>query len=191
MPVTLPSPPLESVSALSDALETGGFSTRGYLATADPPQRWIPQKLFTAFVQDLAAGTPVVACAREVGWRYVMPQAFAEPVSAEVRVDTAGQHVVDHFAQGPQSAQTLAFTRQILDDPQWAGDQYTLQVLLVSALYVMALWVRHADPDRDWFVPLGPGDERLATGQYYDAGRFNAILFDLAKVRINQPTPDA
>jgi hypothetical protein len=191
MPVNLPSPPLESLTALSDALGSGGFSTRSYLATADPPQRWVPQRVYTIFVQDLAGGKSVAESAREIGWRYVLPQAFGVAVSAEVRIDEAGRHLVGHFAQGPQSAQTLELTRQVVDDPRFAADEYTLQLLVVPALYVLALWLRHADPNRDWFVPVAPGDARLAAGEYYEAIRFNDVLMAMAAERMRQDTPEA
>src|SRR5437667_11102518 len=134
MPVSMPSPPIESVTALNQALAAENYSTRAYLATAEHPSQWVHQKLYLVFVQDLAVGKPVIECAREAGWRYLLPQAFGVAVSAEIRIDAEGRHLLGHFAQGPQTTQTLEFTHRIVDDPQFAAEDYTLQLLFVPGL---------------------------------------------------------
>jgi hypothetical protein len=191
MPVIIPSPPAESINALNNALRLDRSSSHRYLGTRDAPERWVPQKLYVAFVQDLAAGKTVVECAREDGWRYFSPQAFGAAVSAEVRIDDNGSHVVGHFAQGPQSTQALQFTQQVLEEPRFATHDYMLQLFVVPALYVFSLWLRSADPEGDWFLPLAPTAEPLIAGDYHDAARFNAILMTLAQQRMAQETPDA
>ena len=81
--------------------------------------------------------------------------------------------------------------RRVVADPRFAADDYTLQVLLLPALCVLALWLRHADPDRDWFVAVPPSDERIDPGAYYEAPRFNALLMAPAVNRMRDEAPDA
>jgi len=191
MPVTMPSPPADSLRALARAIEGSPAASREYLgAAAGAPSAWLPQKLYTIDVQDLADGKPIGDVARDVGWRYVLPQPLGAAVSAEVRPDAAGRHRVAHFAQGPQTLQTLELTRQLVEEPRFAAEEYTLQALIVPALYILALWLKNPDPDRDWFVPVEPTDPRLVPGRYYESPAFNDLLRSLAQERMRHPTPE-
>jgi hypothetical protein len=191
MPVRLPTPPIESLTALGDALNAGGVSTRSYLAMADATERWVPHHVYTAFVQDLAIGRPVAECARETGWQYLLPQSFGTVVSADVQIGPDGRHTIAHFAQGLQSEQTLRLTQQVINDPRLATDDYSLELLLVPGLYVLALWLRQTDASRDWFVPAVPGDARLPFGEYIEAARFDDVMRSMAIERMGQGTPEA
>jgi hypothetical protein len=190
MAVTLPRPPVESLTALQRALGEQPANVIPYAVTADPAPQWLAQKLFTAFVQDLAAGQRVNQCARDAGWRYLLRRPL-DAIAADVRLDAQGRHRFDQFAAGPLALQTLQFTQQVVDEPRFAaGESYALQALVVPAVYVLALWLAHANPERDWFMPIAPTDQRLVVGRYYDAEQFNAILATLARERMQHETPE-
>ena len=68
--------------------------------------------------------------------------------------------------------------------PQVLKGTYELRLLRVTALYVMAIWLKGEGSDPDLIFPMAPAPEVLKPGHAYSAQEFTRLLHELAKEKV-------
>jgi hypothetical protein len=166
------------------------MKTRGGMAFAVPHVEKERMSLASAHpvynvgLDALTAGRPLIE-AQQTGWRYLVHSDGATVASSEVSVDSAGRPTA--FArvnEGPFVGATVQALGQIGQRPEVAQGNYEIRLLKVPALYVVALWLKDLNGDRDLVIPLAPAPPYLVPGRAYVHTDFLKLLIEPARQRL-------
>jgi len=189
MPLLVPDPPKESISALRQALgalaERGQFSTKG-LRTARPEQvtATVPHQVFVLGLEDAAWAGNSLERAQLAGWRYLLEADKGIVASAETRVQDGERHLFSHVNEGPfvrGTVNALAVADSIREEDLGRSE---LRLLHIPALYFMSLWLHppgSAEGGGDLFIPIAPTPAGFEAGRVYRGDEFLARVRELAK----------
>jgi hypothetical protein len=192
MPVTFPTPPSDSLSALQDGLRNvraaQQLDPRGgslALAVAPTAKTMRPHPVYELGLNDLAAGKGIEA-ARPVAWRYLLVANNQTKQAAEIIPDPLGGGslfgaLTTGFVAGEEEA--LRVADQLPDVRQRA---YEIRALRVPALYVMSLWLKDTKGNEDRFIVMPPAFAPIKSLLVYTTGDLIAILQSLAAQKAPQ-----
>jgi hypothetical protein len=178
--------PVEAFKLVNDKIKAfskrGQFRTRA-LSQAQPRalNLTVPHPVYTLTLEDIVQQRSL-AVARTTGWRYLIQEGDSAIASAEVITDARG--VVQTFSQFNEGPFVAATARTIVaaeEIPQVEDGVYELRLLQIPALYVMALWLKDAEGNRDLILPMEPMPNELEAGRSYTEAEFLAALEDLAQ----------
>ena len=145
----------------------------------------VPHPVFDLTLADVAAAGSTIRNARPGLWRYLLMEGSAAVGSAEVAVDDGGNaERVSILNTGPFVAATERGIRYAERLPQVQRDAYELRLLRIPALYVLALWLKHAVDVNDIIVPLAPAPRYLVPERPYGPLEFLQALRGPAKDRL-------
>jgi hypothetical protein len=177
-----------ATTGLTEVIHTAAMKTPGGAALAMTPAEQINlasgHPVYNLGLDALAARRPL-AEASQTAWRYLVDTGGAAVVSTEVSVDAAGQPIA--FAQvneGPFVAATARALDQVEQRTEVATGNYEIRLLKVPALYVVALWLKDLEGDRDLVIPLDPAPPYLEPGRAYTEAEFLEILGEPARQRL-------
>ncbi len=177
-----------AATGLTEVVRTATMKTPGGATLAMTPVEQInlasAHPVHNVGLDALAARRPLAEASR-TGWRYLVDSGGAPVASTEVSVDAAGQPTA--FAQvneGPFVAATARALDQVERRPEVAGGDYEIRLLKVPALYVVTLWLKDLNGDRDLVVPLDPAPPYLEPGRIYTETEFLETLAEPARQRL-------
>ncbi len=134
-----------------------------------------PHHVFTVGLQDLVERGLEAATATSV--RHLILDGGQPVASVELDLDGSFNHV----NEGPFVAGTAAAMLAAEAMAEVQAGSFELRVLRISALHVMALWLKDVAGSNDVLVPLSPGPVRLEPGRPLDIGQFTAVVQELAR----------
>ena len=121
-----------------------------------------------------------IEAARLVGWRALLEE--SEQVVAAVELPGADPGragaLVNRSAFVASTVTALNVAEQ---HESVAAERRELRLLRVNALYLLALWLRAAEPGADVFVPLSPAPPPLRADTTYERVAFEEQLSELAR----------
>lgn len=187
MPAVIPSPP-EAVDEVARSslreLTTAGQVRISSLAGAAPSEVGLstPHPVYSLSLTDVVENHPPSDDAL-TGWRYLV-DVGAGPVAA-AEIATTAQSTEPRFAslnQGPFVNATV----EALPVAETGGGQaeYSMRLLRIPALYVLAMWLHAEDEGEDAFVPLAPAPDPLESGHEYTWGELRERLLPAARQRL-------
>jgi hypothetical protein len=191
MPIEYPKPPAEADKAATDGVldvhraETHGRAPARSLREIGEGGRRLasPHAVYNLGLADLVK-PGVLADAPMTAWRYLVEEAGAAVASAEVGVDAKGAvRGLDHVNEGPFVKATAAAQKAAAKLPQVRDGKVEARVIRVSALYVMALWLKDLDGDDDVVIPMAPAPPFLEANRPYTEREFLKALAAPAKAR--------
>ncbi len=142
--------------------------------------QYIPHKVYDAQVSELAMGKPLSELTPS-GWRYVLQDANGTYHVAEVGVnEVADEHIFSHVIAGQHVDNFLVVYTRLHNIEHVEANHYEINLLRVSPLYVIAIWLKGVDHDQEFFIPIPPCNSRFAPGKTYAYEEFSVILRDLA-----------
>jgi hypothetical protein len=186
MTLRVPEPTKESVEAVRTRLsELAGrmeFRHRA-LAQANPLNLALaaPHDVYFLSLTEVAEGASIDA-ARIVGRRFMVMEGDNAIASAEVAGTEDGSHLQAN--EGPYVASTAATIARAEEDRELADGEYEVRMLRIPALYVMALWLKDEQGDKDVLIPLDPAPSPLEAGRRYPPEEMLDELAPLARERL-------
>lgn len=202
MPLTLQTPPQESLAALAAALPRLAASpaiAAQMQLTSSGINRFVAQRaanpnaapsvsapLFVLGLADIA-GSGGLAAARQTGWRHLL-DAGTGAVLAETALRGA-THVFAAVNESPFAQDMQARLAMLNHDPAVSAGSYQAALLQVPAMGVMALWLRGSVGSSDILVPLAPSPSPLVAGRHYNEGDFLATLRPMAQAKLHADAP--
>jgi hypothetical protein len=170
----LPSAAIEAVQRALAA--TGRFPRRagGALSLTTP------HPVYSASLEQLAAGERIADSAELVGWRALLEedQHVVAAVELPGREPEGAGAVVN---RGSFVESTVTALRGAENHERADAERLELRLFDASALYLRALWLHSLDGGDDLFVPLAPAPDPLRAETVYDSERFHAEVSALAR----------
>ena len=188
--------PVSAVKTVQEALVEGvATSSLRLPKLSNAP----PKSLFLAFPHRVAhlpldAIRPYAklrSAAVNVGWRFLIHQEkqsdgadkkeFVPIASVTVTEAEGGAFEIGEFNEGPfvEGTETAVRHAETLDVVR--KGQFEAVLLLASAVYVVALWLRDRSGEADVLIPIPPSDASLAPLQATTPAAFFATLHKLAQ----------
>lgn len=205
MPLHIPEAPVASVDILADTLARPG--TQAFIARLAPTLRAaapgatpgrrpgpaiapeLSHQVFALGLTDVADGGGLAA-AKLVSWRHILPPSGKSRLTVEVTVDErTGRHRFAAVNSGPFAEAVQRQVAAASQDPVVRGGDYDLAVLQISALAVVAVWLRGRDGKEDVVIPVAPTDPALVAGRHYAPGAFLQALAPTARRRLAAADP--
>ena len=149
------------------------------LAVAPNTSAMKPPPVYELGLADLAAGQGIAA-ARPIAWRYLLVDGNQVRQAAEIIPDpTVGGSRFGALTTGHVAGEeaTLKMAEQLPEVQQGA---YELRALRVPALYVMALWLKDLNSDKDRFIVMPPTFPPVQALQVYSTSDLLALLHTAA-----------
>jgi hypothetical protein len=179
-----------ATAGLTELFRTAAMKASGGVAfTVNPVEKErislaSAHPIYNVGLDALTARRPLTE-ARQTGWRYLVHSDGATVASSEVSVDAAGRpNAFARVNEGPFVGATAQALNQIDQRPEVAGGNYEIRLLKVPALYVVALWLKDLNGDRDLVVPLAPAPPYLVPGRAYAHTDFLGLLVEPARQRL-------
>lgn len=145
----------------------------------------VPHPVYDLLLDDLTSGG-TLSTARCRAWRYLLFEGPAAVGLAEVASDVSGNALnVSALNSGPFVSATEDGIRQAESLPEVSKGSFELRVLRVSALYVLALWLKDQRGSNDLLIPLAPAPPYLTAGHAYQPDEFLDHLRRAAASRSN------
>ncbi len=187
MPAAIPSPP-EAVDAVAREslreLTAGGRVRISSLAGAGPTEVGIstPHPVYNLGLRDVVDDHPPSEDS-DTGWRYLV-DVGAGPVAA-AEIATTAESTEPRFASLNQGPFVVATVEALpLAEAGGGPGQYSMRLLRIPALYVLALWLHAEDQGEDVFIPLSPAPDSLDPGNEYTWGEFRERLLPAAQQKL-------
>lgn len=140
-----------------------------------------PHPVYFVSLDDVALGR-VLASPSLTGWRYILFDADAPRLAAELSAAEAGAPLsFSHFNEGPYVEGLVAAVAIAEGLESVRGGDYELRLLTVPSLYLDALWLSGAD---DLFIPLGPAPGALDPSRAYTEDELMDGLRELVDSRL-------
>lgn len=135
-----------------------------------------PHAVYDLRADQVAAGGRL-SSARHTGFRYLVSGAGAHVAAAEVLADETGSaQLVANVNYGPFVEASAKGLEQAAALPAVTAGSYEARLLRLSAIGLMALWLKRDKGGADIVYPLAPAPAGLEAGQSYsEAGFFEAI----------------
>ena len=191
MPIEFPTPPAEADRAAADGVlddhraATGARSRPRSLRDIGEAGRKLasPHAVHNLGLEDIRkAGA--LRDAPMTAWRYLVEEGGAVVASAEVGVDPKGAvRGLDHVNEGPFVGATAAAQKAAAKLPQVRKGRVEARVVRIPALYVMALWLKDMQGDKDVVIPMAPAPPFLEANRPYSERAFLKALAGPAKAR--------
>jgi hypothetical protein len=191
MPIEHPKPPAEAEKAATDGVldvhraETRARTRARSLREIGAGGRTLasPHAVYNLGL-DALAKPGALAAAPMTAWRYLVEDAGKAVASAEVGVDGKGAvRGLDHVNEGPFVKATAAAQKAAAKLPQVRDGKFEARIIRVSALYVMALWLKDLEGADDVVVPMAPAPPFLNANTPYTEREFLKALAGPAKAR--------
>ena len=121
--------------------------------------------------------------AKAVTWRYFLRTSKGRKVGvAEVNMTKPTGYAFASFSASNEVKKHYALLRSMIDHDS-RPDSYSLRVVRVSSLRILAVWLRSKSGRKDLVIPLGNTTDRLKDGEVYSRQEFEAALHEEAKAR--------
>ncbi len=171
------------------AFSTARLSRMSVQRPGEPPARFQALPLYHVGLADLAEGRDLSA-AVQTGWRYLLKHDDEIVASADAIFAVAGQAPV--FAQvneGPFVGGTVSAIKAARGYNQIDKSDYEVRLLMVPALYTVALWLVNTAGEEDLAVAIAPAPPAFAADKPVPLKQFVAELQEAAKDALTAQPP--
>jgi len=172
-------PPAQSWSALQKGLRSHakGIAVQRF-TLADGIAKssvLLAHPIYFVKLQHLTSGKGL-RYARAVIWRYFLQVAKVRKVGvAEISVTKPAGCVLASFSASEEVKTHYLFLRSMIDDDTRSAS-YSLRMVRIPSIRILAVWLRSADGRKDILIPLGSATEHLKDGYAYPRKEFEAAL---------------
>ena len=177
-----PIPAYEAVRSLLTRLAAeAGFRTPNLRRTpAASLALSTPHRFAVLPLDRLRRGGALQSIAEVKGWRFLLHDGKRVIAAADAQLTPKGDYQFGQINEGPFTVATEEAIRRAEADKELGKGRFEPVLLLVPALYVVALWLQDLDGkhDRVMVMPPAPGD--LAPYRPLPAEEFMAVLKKLA-----------
>jgi hypothetical protein len=143
-----------------------------------------PHAIYDLQADEIVAGGGL-ASAHPGGFRYMIHTADGAVAAAEVHTDAAGHaNLLATMNYGPFVAATEQALVQLAVNERVRADTYEVRLLRVSAIPVMAIWLKSDAGGADMIYPLAPAPGGLKAETLCSAEDFLNAIMPIAKVRV-------
>ena len=159
------------------------------LAASDALALSTPHRVAVLPLDRIGAKTSLRSDAQMRGWRFLVHHGDRIVAAADTVTGARGKHAFGHLNQGPFVAGTEAAIRRAESHGMMKQRHFEPILLMVPALYVMALWLRdlEGDGDRDRLMLVPPAPKGLTPYRMVTARDFLARLVRLAGAPVRRP----
>ncbi|QJW90117.1 hypothetical protein HNV11_12385 [Spirosoma taeanense] len=167
--------PICTTPAPEDSVK--GFT--GWLAKRKPDTRLskrknvLPHKVFHVNLSDIIAGKGFTN-AHVVSWRHIYSDKHGS-TAIETKVGESGDFLFHEAHSGPMVDEMKTLHLKLKKRKKLQSETYEFAFLRMFALKISAIWLRAADRQNDYFVPLPPYFYGLEQGRLYPVSEFIAI----------------
>jgi hypothetical protein len=157
------------------------------LASADALALSTPHRVALLPLDRIGPKTSLPSDVQWRGWRFLVHHGDRIVAAADTVTGARGKHAFGHLNQGPFVAGTEAAIRRAESHGVMKQRDFEPVLLMVPALYVMALWLRDLESDRDRVTVIPPAPKGLTPYRMVTARDFVARLVRLAGVPSRRP----
>jgi hypothetical protein len=178
MPIRLSEPPVEAVAALRAGLDA-------FIPTehSQKQRKWaledktfsFPHRVWTAAPHEISRSTNFRSI-DNASWRFLVKGRNGAPLAAEV-IQISGGYRWASLNDGSFVASLPPLFEEARQNELLDGKDFEFSLLRVSALYVVAVWLRASAPADDKFIPVAPSPTWLLPGQLYSAEELSPLLY--------------
>jgi hypothetical protein len=140
----------------------------------------MPHPIFSATLQQLAAGNRIADAAELVGWRALLEEDERVVAAVELagRDPGRGSAVINRgsFVESTVKALHTAERHERVE-----AEGLELRLFDANALYLRALWLHSANGRADLFLPLAPAPPPLLAETAYESASFDQEVSVLAR----------
>lgn len=144
-------------------------------------------KVYTINSEDIESGAGLDA-AKHVGWR-IFHSGDSGAVIESYCNENDEEHEFGGVNQGPFVAGTrdvISLAEELISEHK---DEYEVAMVRIPWLYVMALWLKSDDAEKDMVIPFGPLNVNLEGNKAYSRAEFVAQLQAAAKKKAEFKDP--
>jgi hypothetical protein len=171
MPIKCVSAPAASTEKFRDWVSQR--KPRGkVLLRGNKPEENLPHKVFHVSLDDIASEKGF-ANANQVSWRHIHTDSSGHHYAVEIRLGASkDKHHFQEVHHGLMVDELKALITALEDMEELKGEEYELAYLRIFAIKISALWLRAAERDNDYFIPLSPCFYGLIPGKLYAVPEF-------------------
>jgi hypothetical protein len=180
--------PPESVAALkagAEHLEANHLAPMASVLRTvhGAPDDHVPHPVYTVDIEAARAGR-APARAKHIAWRNLTPPDSGLAVEVLDRGEQG--HEFSQINAGPFVAATHSALAAIASGVAATDGDYTVSILRIMPLYVVALWLR-AEQAEDIIIPVGKAPPGLLSGKAYSPTEFDLALKSIAEAMATNP----
>ena len=124
--------------------------------------------------------------ARQTGWRHLFKEKGGAYMMAEVGMaESLNEHRFHHIHQGENVHSFIEIVEKLDAQAHLLERGYEINILRISPLYVKAIWLKGADHDHAFFLPLAPVNSMFEAGNAYEYEDFCQMLERAAQTVLN------
>jgi hypothetical protein len=135
-----------------------------------------PHRIAVLALDRITPDMSIRKAARKKGWRYLVHDGDQVAAAADTVVSEAGEHSFGHLNEGPFVQGTEQAIRRAEALEVVRRGSFEPLLLMVPAIYVVALWLEDLAGDADWFMAIPPAPRELAPYQAVASGDLVAAL---------------
>jgi hypothetical protein len=158
------------------------------LAAADTLAVSTPHRIALLPLDRIGPKTALRSDVQMRGWRFLVHHGDQIVAAADTVAGARGQHRFGHLNQGPFVTGTEQAIRRAEAHGLMKQRHFEPILLMVPALYVMALWLRDLDGEHDRLMIIPPAPRGVAPYRMLTTSAFLARLVRLVDAPARQPT---
>lgn len=190
MPIKIKNAPSKNFNELKSSAQ---FFHKGEINTDEKGDhhQYIPHKIYDASVSDLAEGKEFSNVV-QTGWRYIFQDPNGVYHVAEIGMDEElDEHKFHHVNSGGHVNSFVAIYNLLHKHEHVEEKHYKINILRISPIYVMAIWLKGADHDHEFFIPIAPVNRKFEAGKTYEYKAFMKLLQEAAQEVVGIPAVEA
>ncbi|MCB0548021.1 MAG: hypothetical protein KDD19_10585 [Phaeodactylibacter sp.] len=180
MPIKIKNAPKRSLDELKNIIPSFRNEAINIYEEQDH-SHFVPHKIYDPSVFDLAAGKGL-ANTQQTGWRYLFQDEKGEYHVAEIGMDEElDEHKFHHVNLGGHVNSFVAIYDRLHNHEHVEEKHYEINILRISPIYVMAIWLKGEDHEHEFFIPLAPVNSKFEAGRTYEYDEFMPLLQEAAQ----------
>jgi hypothetical protein len=196
MPLDVSNPPIAAYEAVqsvvSDLASKSGFRTPA-LRRAEPSRLALstPHRISLLRLDRLRQGNDLRGSTEMRGWRFLVHDGDRVIASTDATLNQKGGFDFGQINEGPFNGSMEQAIRKAEQLPAIQRARFEPVVLLVPALYIVALWLQTSDEENDLILPLPPTPGEFRPLEPMTAKEFLSVARRLAeRVPADSGRPD-
>jgi hypothetical protein len=196
MPLDVSNPPIAAYEAVqsvvSDLASKSGFRTPA-LRRAEPSRLALstPHRISLLRLDRLRQGNDLRGSTEMRGWRFLVHDGDRVIASTDATLNQKGGFDFGQINEGPFNGSMEQAIRKAEQLPAIQRARFEPVVLLVPALYIVALWLQTSDEENDLILPLPPTPGEFRPLEPMTAKEFLSVARRLAeRVPADSSRPD-
>nr|MDO8114921.1 hypothetical protein [Candidatus Sigynarchaeota archaeon] len=139
--------------------------------------------VFQIGLNDLAKGG-TIDVAKQTGWRYLLEHKNSVIASTETVLGPEQKHHFAAVTEGPLVQGTVSAIKAADSLKEISTGEYEVRLLLVPALYAMALWLVNLQKGSDLAIPISPAPPYMTPNKIISLNDLLSLLQKEAKALV-------